>query len=147
MRLTFTKGTGKYDDLRIEHESGPAETIACPKQGIIPHDMIHYAVESTLTHRGFLSLVADGSPASFATAGEDTENAIERLVETLQAEMWGGLVPVANLIATYEHACAASGHRIVPVSAHDVEAIRGRIDQLSAEWEKIPVRGSLTLSF
>ena len=46
MRLTFAKGTGKYDHLQIERGGLPLEMIQCPKQGIIPHDMIHYAVET-----------------------------------------------------------------------------------------------------
>src|SRR6185369_2736197 len=100
MRLTFTKRDGKYDDLSIERSDGLRETIRCPKQGIIPHDMVHYAVERTLAHGGFLGLVADGQAAVFATAGGDSEEAIERLVESFQAEMWGGRVPAEDLLAT-----------------------------------------------
>ena len=147
MRLTFIKGSGKYDALHIERDGVVLEPIACPKQGIIPHDMVHYAVESTLAHRGFLSLVANGSPASFTTKGGDIENATERLVETFQAEMWGGRVAIADLVATYEHACEASGHAVVPVTAGDVEAIRARIDVLTSQWDKVPVRGSLSVTF
>ena len=39
-----------------------------------------------------------------AATGADSEEAIGRLVETFEAEMWGGQVPVVDLIATYEHA-------------------------------------------
>ena len=143
MRLTFTKRDGKYDDLSIERSDGLRETIRCPKQGIIPHDMVHYAVESTLAHRGFLSLVADGKAASFATAGGDSEDAIERLVETFQAELWGGRVPAAELLATYEHACESRGHPSVPVSVGDVESIRASLDDLTARWTAVPLNASL----
>lgn len=145
MRLTFTKRGGKYDDLAIERAGKEPETIACPKQGIIPHDMVHFGVESVLGHRGFLSLVADGERADFATVGGESEDAVERLVETFQAEMWGGRVPAEELLATYEHACGARGHGAVPVSAADVDAIRARLDALGADWEKVPVNGSLVL--
>ena len=145
MRLAFTKRSGKHDDLVIERPRQPPEAISCPKQGIIPHDMVHYAVESRLAHRGFLSLVAEGQAASFATTGGDAEEAIERLVETFQAEMWGGRVPAADLLATYEHACDARGHAAVPVSAADVNAIRARLDELTAEWTAVPVNGTLTV--
>lgn len=144
-RLTFTKGGGKHDQLRIERGTGAPETIACPKQGIIPHDMIHYAVESTLARRGFLSLVADGNSASFATSGGAVGDATERLVETFQAELWGGRVSASDLIATYEQACAASGHAIMPVGNAEIEAVRGRLDELGAEWENLPVGGTLSL--
>jgi hypothetical protein len=145
MRLTFTKRDGKYDDLLIERPAGPSETIRCPKQGIIPHDMVHYAVESTLAHRGFLSLVAGGQAAGFATAGGDSEESVERLVESFQAEMWGGRVPAEDLLATYELACEARGHASVPVSAADVESIRARLDELTAQWAAVPLNQSLTL--
>jgi hypothetical protein len=145
MRLTFTKRSGKYDDLSIERPGRTSEALTCPKQGIIPHDMVHYAVESTLSHGGFLGLVADGQAAAFTTTGGETEEAIERLVEVFQAEMWGGRVPASDLIATYEQACDARGHVAVPVSIADVEAIRERLDQLTADWSQVAVNGSLSL--
>ena len=145
MRLTFSKRDGKYDDLLIERADRSSETVRCPKQGIIPHDMVHYAVESILAHRGFLSLVSDGQPAGFATTGADSEEAIERLVETFQAELWGGRVPAEELLATYEHACAARGHSPVPIAAGEVDGIRDRLDALTAQWAAVPVNGSLTV--
>jgi len=145
MKLTFTKRDGKYDDLLIERSTGRDETIRCPKQGIIPHDMVHFAVESTLVHRGFLTLVADGNAAAFATKGGESEEAIERLVETFQAEMWGGRVPGSDLLATYEHACDAHGHTAVDVTAEDIERIRAAIDALTDEWNNLPINGTLVV--
>lgn len=145
MRLTFTKRDGKYDDLAFDRTGGSPEMIRCPKQGIIPHDMVHYAVESALAHRGFLGMVADGEGASLTAKGGDSEDAIERLVECFQAEMWGGRVPAEDLVAAYEHACDARGHRAVPVSTDDVASIRAKLDDLTARWKAVPVNGSLTL--
>ncbi|GBQ30444.1 hypothetical protein AA12717_3504 [Gluconacetobacter sacchari DSM 12717] len=147
MHLTFVKRGGRYDDLTIVRGDGASETIACPKQGIIPHDMVHYAVESVLAHRGFLSLVQEGQAAGFATGGKESEDAVERLVETFQAEMWGGRVPATDLIAAYEHACAARGHGIAAISSHDVAAIRDRLDDLTHQWAALPQNGALTLRF
>ena len=145
MRLIFTKRDGKYDDLLVEREGRPPEGIRCPKQGIIPHDMVHYAVESTLVGGGFLSLVAQGQAAAFGTVGGDPEEAVERLVENFQAEMWGGRVTAEALIASYEHACCARGHPAVPVSRVEVEKIRSRIEDLTARWSALPLNASLTL--
>jgi hypothetical protein len=145
MRLTFTKRDGKYDELLIERVGLAPETISAPKQGIIPHDMVHYAVESALAHRGFLSLVADGQGAVFATKGGDAEEAIERLVENFQAEMWGGRVTAEDLLESYEHACSAKGHTAAPVSVADVESIRARLDDLTEQWAEVPLNGSLSL--
>jgi hypothetical protein len=145
MRLIFTKRSGKHDELAIERDDGRSETLSCPKQGIIPHDMVHFAVESVLSHRGFLGLVADGQAAAFTTAGGDSEEAIERLVEGFQAEMWGGRVSATDLLDTYEQACGDRGHAAVPISLADVDAIRTRLDQLSADWLAVPLNGSLAL--
>jgi hypothetical protein len=147
MELRFVKRAGKHDALTIVRAGGAAETVACPKQGIIPHDMVHYAVESVLAQRGFLSLVRDGQPLAFATAGGEGEEAVERLVETFQAEMWGGRVPAADLLATYEHACEARGHGIAPIALDDVEAIRRRLEDLTRQWSALPPNGALTFRF
>jgi hypothetical protein len=145
MQLTFTKRSGKHDDLAIDRDDRDRETLSCPKQGIIPHDMVHYAVESSLSHRGFLGLVADGQAAAFATMGGDNEEAIERLVEVFQAEMWGGRVSAVDLIATYEQACGDRGHAAVPITPAEVDAIRTRLDQLTTDWSAVPINGALTL--
>lgn len=145
MRLTFTKRNGKYDDLLIERSGEPPATMKCPKQGIIPHDMVHFAVENMLAHSGFLSLVAEGQAASFTTTGGDAEEAVERLVESFQAEMWGGRVSAEDLLESYEQSCQARGHLAVPVSADEVEKIRARLDELTAQWSAVPLNGSLNV--
>jgi hypothetical protein len=107
--------------------------------------MVHYGVESVLSHRGFLSLVAEGQGAVFATVGGESEDAIERLVEAFQAEMWGGRVPADELLEAYRLGCEARGHAAVPVSAEDVEAVRERLDELTAQWSPLAVGSSMTL--
>ncbi len=145
MELTFTKRAGKHDELVIVRGGGATETVACPKQGIIPHEMVHYAVESIVGHGGFLAMVEGGKAADFATIGGDAEKAVERLVEIFQAEMWGGRVPAADFVATYEHACDARGHGILPVAASDIDAVRARLDRLTGQWEAVPLNGSLNV--
>jgi hypothetical protein len=109
--------------------------------------MVHYAVESILTHSGFLSLVAGGQAAGFTTSGGDAEEAVERLVENFQAELWGGRVSAEDLLASYEHACEARGHSAAMVSVAEVEAIRARLDDLTDKWAAVPPNASLTVEF
>jgi hypothetical protein len=146
MRLVFTKGSGKYDRLEVGRDGAAPERVDCPKQGIIPHDMVHYAVESVMAARGFLSRLADGAPATFAPGGE-SEEAIERLVETIQAEAWSGPAPADELIGLYELTCEARGHGVMPVDADAIEAIRARVAELTAAWNAVPVGGTLELAF
>lgn len=147
MELIFVKRDGKFDLLTIVRETGVPETVSCPKQGIIPHDMVHYAVENILAHRGFLSLVKEGQAANFTTQGNSSAEAIERLVETFQAELWGNPFPAADLIAIYENACTARGHSIVTISPEDVQAIRTLLEQLSRQWAALPLNEALRLRF
>jgi hypothetical protein len=146
VRLIFTKRAGKCDDLLIERDDASTEFIPCPKQGIIPHDMVHYAVEKIMLRRGFLVRIAAGETARFRMGFEDDAEAIERLVETMQAELWSGRVSAAEALAVYRHACAARSHACFPVSEEDVQLIRHEVDALTAAWDAVPLHGSLTLS-
>lgn len=148
MQLTFTKGSGKFDRLDIVTDAGPQPPIDCPKQGIIPHDMVHFAVESEVATLGFLGGIAAGGDSSF-TAGADNPHhrAVERLVETVQAEAWsGGPVPNAEFIALYRVTCEAREDKPLALNAATIAAIRARIADLTTRWSAVPVGGSLVLT-
>ncbi len=147
MKLTFTKGPAKTDWLDILRAYGSAlPRIDCPKQRIIPHDMVHFAVESVLAARGFLGMVASGVPVTF-TPGGVSEEAIERLVETIQAEAWSGPADTAELIGLYELTCEARGHPAIAIDAAAIAAIRARMADLTQRWDAVPVGGTLVLNF
>lgn len=90
MHLVFTKGAGKHDRMDVMCDGVVSESIECPKQGIIPHDMVHFAVESVLQKRGFVGRVLDGEAASFQMQAEAESDGVERLVEVFQADGWSG---------------------------------------------------------
>lgn len=147
MKLTFTKGSGKYDRLDIVAADGPRAPIDCPKQGIIPHDMVHFAVEAEVTAPGFLSLVAAGGDGGFRT-GIDNRMAqsVERLVEMFQGEGWSGApMPDADFIALYRVTCEERGDTPLPISGETIAAIRARITDLTTRWAAVPVGGQLLL--
>jgi hypothetical protein len=148
MRLVFTKGAGKTDRLEMIHAGGPAETIDCPKQGIIPHDMVHYAVESVLGARGFISRVADGEKAAFTMEGGRESDGVERLVEALQGDGWsGGTSPAADVLDLYRITCEARDCPMLSVDAAAIDSIRTRIAELTAAWNRVPTGGALELDF
>jgi len=147
MRLTFTKGRGKYDRLDIVTDAGPQPAIECPKQGIIPHDMVHFVVEVEVATRGFLGGIAAGGDSGFAAGVDDTHaRAVERLVETVQAEAWAGVpTPDADLIAMYRLTCDARGDAPLDLDAPTLAAIRARLLALTAQWADVPTGGTLVL--
>ena len=147
MKLTFTKGKGKFDRLDITTMAGPQPPIECPKQGIIPHDMVHFAVESEVTTLGFLGGIAAGGGQGF-TAGDDNPHhrAVERLVETVQAEAWAGTASADDdFIALYQVTCAARGDVPLALDAAIIAAIRARLAALTARWQAVAVGGSISL--
>jgi hypothetical protein len=49
MQLVFTKGPLKYDKMDVIRDGVLAESIECPKQGIIPRDSQHQMTSYELT--------------------------------------------------------------------------------------------------
>ncbi len=147
MQLTFTKGAGKYDRLDILTAAGAQPAIQCPKQGIIPHDMVHFAVESEVSTLGFLGGIAAGGGSGFAAGiGDPHHRAVERLVETVQAEAWSGApVSDSDFIALYRVTCDARGDAPLDLDPATLAAIRARLAELTGRWAAVPTGGQLVL--
>lgn len=148
MKLIFTKGSGKYDTMRVVRPNCIDESIECPKQRIIPHDMMHFAVESSLRQRGFLSRVRVGESAGFAMQAEAESDSVERLVEVFQGDEWsGGGSSVAEMIAMYQVTCDARECPSISIDEEIIRTIRACIASLDAQWQGTPVGQSLELEF
>lgn len=148
MKLTFTKGAGKFDRLDIVAADGPRPPINCPKQGIIPHDMVHFAVEAEVAATGFLGLIAAGGDGGYRLGLDDRmAQSVERLVEMFQGEGWsGGPMPDDDFIALYRITCEERGDAPLPISGETIAAIRSRIADLTRQWAAVPVGGTLVLA-
>ena len=146
MKLVFTKGSDKYDRLDVYRLGHDIEAIDCPKQRIIPHDMVHYAIETTLRRRGFLGRVRDGEPANFQMVGESESDGVERLVEVFQGDEWsGGLTPAQDMLDLYRVTCEARRCPMLPLEPSDIEDVRHAIGVLTEQWASVAIGGSLTL--
>ncbi len=149
MQLTFTRLPGKNDRLEIVTATGARPTVDCPKQGIIPHDMVHFAVEAEVAARGFLGAVAHGAAAGFGDGEFDgAAGSIERPVETVQAEAWsGGPADDPACLDLYPITCEARGDVALPIDAATLAAIRTRLADLTQRWAAVPPYGTLVLDF
>jgi hypothetical protein len=146
VNISFIKGSGKFDRMLIDR-GGKTESVDCPKQRIIPHDMVHYAVESTLQKRGFLSRVLDGEAADFQMEAEPESDGVERLVEVFQGDAWsGGASPPADMLDLYLVTCDARKCPPLAVTADDIVAIRTRIAELDREWQALAVGQALSFT-
>lgn len=145
--MIFTKLAGKSDRLEVEQPDGSMVRIDCPKQGIIPHDMIHYAVEKVLGARGFMRAAAAGEASGYAPMDELEAQAVERLVETMQADSWSAPSSAEDLIDLYRLTCEARGHAAIPIDSASLETIRDEITRLQLAWDDVPVDGTMELRF
>jgi len=144
-QVIFEKRAGKYDAMLVLKDGAWVET-PCPKQAPIPHDMFHHAVETTMGQCGFLHRRAAGAGAGFRMLPEAESDALERLVETMQADSWSGRPDPAEVIDLYLTSCAARGNEPVALTGEDIIAIRMAIDALAVRWAAVPVGGRLVLS-
>lgn len=148
MKLVFTKGKGKFDLMEVVRAGQPSEIVECPKQGIIPHDMVHFAVEHTLDACGFLTRVKDGESAGFRMQAAVQSDAVERLVEVFQGDAWsGGKSPVSELVAMYRVTCDARSCLMLEVDEAAIAKVRAVIADLTERWAAVPVGGLLELAF
>jgi hypothetical protein len=147
MRLLFTRLPGKMDRLTITRVDGSTSTVECPQQGMIPHDMVHYAVEKHVTSDGFLTRVAAGAGLGFAEGAAESAEPVERLVEAMQADIWshGGNADVDELIGLYQLSCEARSHAALPIGPDDIATIRAEMADLAARWAAVPLHGTLAL--
>lgn len=143
-KLIFEKRPGKYDAMLVER-GGALDEIPCPKQRPIPHDMFHYAVETVLEKRGFAHRAAAGEGIGFRMTPEANSDAVERLVETMQADSWSGRPDAAEVVDLFLTTCAARGDTPFPLDVAAIDSIRAEIDRLAAAWAAVPERGRLEL--
>jgi hypothetical protein len=146
MRLVFTRRPGKFDRLEVFRPDGTTAIVDCPKQGIVPHDMVHYAVEHTLCARGFLGRVKAGESTGFQMAPDAQSDSVERLVEVFQGDAWSGaMTTAAGVLEMYTVTCEARACPALPIDEIDVEAVRSAIAALTDRWAAVEIGGALEL--
>ncbi|PSN11772.1 hypothetical protein C7293_22990 [filamentous cyanobacterium CCT1] len=157
MQVYFKKCDGKVDWLECVRQDGSSTRCPMPKQGILPHDLVHYVVESTLALRhGFYRLIAAG--VGFPTSAppwdadqfqiEDLTEALqaESLVECFQAEMWNGFQPSENFLEILEVTCqqrqVASPAQ---VTEENVQRVRSQLQHFTQTWDALSVGQTLAV--
>lgn len=160
MKLIAQKSTpsDKYDQLNFVRADGSRSQCSMPRQGILPHDLIHYVVESALPFEfGFLSLVAHGADASFVMESvHDKNNAqvsaeavqVEAIVEALQTQLWAGQFDTEMFIYAADMACAARNTEPYAFTGIDpATRLYKPALALAQEWTAVEFSSVLELDF
>jgi hypothetical protein len=147
----------KYDRLRYVRADGSETSSEMPRQGILPHDLVHYVVESGLPLRhGFLSLVAKGADAGFVMdAIHDKTNLqveieavqTEAIVEALQSQLWSGVFDIDAFLDGVRGACEARQKPVYVFAEIDPEELYHRAIELNRQWMLLENFQSLELDF
>jgi hypothetical protein len=161
MQIALVKGN-THDTLRVTRADGSIAEAQVVKKGPVPHDGVHFAVETGLGFgNAFFGLIAAGRHpddiAGLASAmGHSSAKKAhvpdpsiieliqaERLVECFEAEAWGGPADLETLQSVADAAFSASLIPRVVLTENGVSAVRSGLEQLKADWLRLPQGGTL----
>lgn len=145
LRATRRAPEHKRDALVIEC-GGLTRVLDCWRQGLLPHELFHAAVESVFPWRGFVRLVAAGrNPQSIGTRDAEPETLwAEALTNAIQAQQAGVIGPSDEELLEYLATIHPAGMPRLPAS--EIELVRGRIRDWSARWQALRAGESLEIT-
>ncbi len=156
MRVRFIKGSvgSRHDLLVCTRPDGSETRNEMPRQGILPHDAIHFVVEQTLGwNEAFFGHVARGADLGHVNTrlhGEKIDWAeapqalqSESLVECLQAEQWGGAASPELFAQTLASTCQHRGVKAPDLTAEQLIRVRGALRAFGAAWRPLGPGASL----
>lgn len=154
VRLTFRKGAhGKKNSVVIESGRGKL-VIKTWEHGIIPHELVHYAVESVFGElRGFLRLIGEGRDIAEIEGRKGGLPAayIECLVGAFQYELWGSAAADDETFLRNFRDFTARHTEMFPVAeffefvpdAGRIGTCRQMLRDLTREWESLSADAAL----
>jgi hypothetical protein len=166
MRITITKGE-REDSVEAVRADGSSVRSSFPHKGPIPHDAVHFYVESSLgIADAFWGMVAAGRhPEEVAAIAKEGGHAsakratvpeasvvrlvqAERAVECFEADLWsGGASSPQTIRETIEAGCA---HSLVPpidLSDQAIASIRFYLADLMRHWRSAPLGERVVLDW
>lgn len=166
MQIIITKGE-RGDRIDVVRADGTRVGTTFPHKGPIPHDAVHFFVESELgLDRGFWGMIAAGlhpedvqeiSKAgghASATRGrvpdEDIVQMIqaERAVECFEADLWsGGTSGPETMRHAMEAACSQSQVPTLRLDDDSISNVRAHLCDLRARWSALPQGEAVTLDW
>ena len=146
--ITFHKGGAKSRDTVVIESARQKHIFKAWRQGIIPHEMVHYAVEKVFDDlRSFIRFIGDGiSDADVLEKGGVLALYSEALVNAFQQELFGVLPPDDEVFLDYfnqisrretKFSKGADFFEYEPDKAK-IKATRELLRQLSESWNNLP---------
>jgi hypothetical protein len=136
MKLIAEKGskTDKYDRLRCVRSDGSESSTMMPRQGTLPHDLVHFVVK----------IVHDPTNENVKTQAVQAE----AIVEALQTQLWAGYFDLEAFLEGVRSACAARGKPTFDFAgSYAQEKLFDAALALKARWDQVPHQQNLVLEF
>lgn len=149
MLVRFTKGpvAARADVLTCVRPDGSTTTSQMERQGILPHEAIHFVVESVLGwHDALFGALARGAALEAAprTPGRQHEWKVdtqgrqaESLVECLEAEQWGGANDPVTFAEMLVLACRRRGAPPPDITPEEIDLVRSKLREFGAAWRPL----------
>lgn len=160
MLVRFTKQSPESpsDTLTCARLDGSTTTGAMPRQGILPHDALHFVVESSLGWRdAFFGQIERGESIQELTrrlhqlsgTGARLTQALqsEALVECLGAEQWGGAADPSEFVTRLLTTCRRRGVPPPDVTAGELDGVRSALREFGSAWRPLAPSQSLERTF
>ena len=157
MDILITKGDA-MDVIEVRRDDGSGARVELPHKGPVPHDAVHFFVESTLAiDDAFWGMVANGrDPAEIARLAKDAGHASaaraeepdrlivralqsERIVECFEADLWGGGGDPESFREIVKAGCEQSLVPDFPLADETIDTIRRQIFEFADRWAALPV--------
>jgi hypothetical protein len=153
MRITITKGE-REDRIKAVRADGSSVYTAFPHKGPVPHDAVHFYVESALAipdafwgtvargeHPEAIAALAKAAGHASASRAAIPEESIvrlvqaERAVECFEADLWGGSGSSPETIRdTIAAGCEQSLVPPLEITDEAIECIRSSLRDMRARW-------------
>ena len=160
MEIRITKGTA-CDRIEVRRSDGSVVGTDFPKKGPVPHDVVHFFVESELgVVEGFWGMVASGRhpeeiqdiakvaghPSASRPSAPDPAIVpivqAERIVECFEADLWSGGGDSQTFRDVVQAGCEQSLVSVLPISDGAIDRIRGQLTDFRARWSTLAVGDS-----
>ena len=142
-KIVFKKTSLKNDNVEYVDSTKCIAQIQNPKQGILPHDLIHAIVESSLNIRGFTDLIFAGEKPEYAMAADGEAWLSESMVEAIQGMLWSGNLNHAQFNDWIKTICEQRKISAIIVNEAQFMHLSQKLIDASKQWVSTPVGGSL----
>jgi hypothetical protein len=145
--IRFTKTNRKMDVVEYEANGKLVARLDNPKQGIIPHDLVHAIIESTLGVRGFTDLIFAGTKPEFAMKADGEAWLAEAMVEAIQGMLWSGNLDHKQFTDWVAMICSQRNVPAMEISAEKFFELELKIDEMSQKWKGVEVDSALEFAW